>query len=228
MNCMITASIANNLLKWITLQPIQHFEIANFTWKNFSLLVEIVTALLDNTTIECFKIFGIATSTISFRGHCGCYDSGLHINVYKPDRYGVEDVIVPEGELNQDLSGFIQLFFESLLKPKVKKLRLSGHSMFKNGVIWEMLHPYSQQSHLEELDLRGNNLEVHEGIQLAEGIRSMSSLKKINLDGNGLGYAGMKAIVAAAPDSMDRIYSCLTIGKRDEISPLEQLIIPVG
>ncbi|KAH9082668.1 hypothetical protein LEN26_021251 [Aphanomyces euteiches] len=203
-HCTITRSMAKALLKWITLQPIDRFTIANFTWEDLSLQIKVATALLSNTSLQRFKIFGVEASNISFEGFCGYYDSQLSLDLYKPRRYGVETVLVPAEELNldeitRDLSGLFDPCFQSLLSQKVKNF------------VWEMLVPYLQQSHLEELDLGWNQMRDHEAILLSESIRCMKSLKKIVLEGNRLGYAGMKAIIAAAPASVNHFFICYSM-----------------
>ncbi|KAH9095360.1 hypothetical protein LEN26_017869 [Aphanomyces euteiches] len=212
-HCTITRSMANALLKWITLQPIHLLAIADFTWEDLSLRDQVATALLNNTSIQRFVICGLEASNISLEGSCGFDDSELSLNLYNPTRYGVESVIVPVEELNldeitRDLSGLVEPFFQSLLNPKVKKLRLCGYGVFVNFVIWEMLLPYLPQCHLEVLDLRWNWLIDKEAFLLADGIRLMKSLKEINLHRNRLGFAGMKAIAAAAPATVNHICIC--------------------
>ncbi|KAH9142599.1 hypothetical protein AeRB84_013339 [Aphanomyces euteiches] len=179
--------------------------------EDLSLRDQVATALLSNTSIQQFMICGIEASNISFDGYCGYYDSKVTFDFYSPRRYGVEPVLVSVDELNldeitRDLVGLVEPFFQSLLNPKVKKLELSGRGTFTDGVIWEMLIPYLQQSHLEELNLGWNQMRDHEALLLAEGIRCMKSLTKIVLEGNRLGSAGMKAIIAAVPASVSHIY----------------------
>ncbi|KAH9126656.1 hypothetical protein AeMF1_002934 [Aphanomyces euteiches] len=215
-HCTITRSIAKALLKWITLQPIDLLGIADFTWEDLSLRDQVTTALLDSTTIKHFEIFGVDASDILFKGFCRLIDSVLTLDLYNPRRYGVDTALVPVEELNldeitRDLSGLVDPCFQSLIKSKVKKLRLSGRGIFTDCVIWEMLIPYSQQSYLEELNLGWNDMRDHEAILLAEGIRCMKSLTKIVLEGNRLGYAGMKAIIEAAPASVNHIYICYSM-----------------
>ncbi|CAK4167758.1 unnamed protein product [Aphanomyces euteiches] len=214
--------MANALLKWFTLQPIHLLAIADFTWEDLSLRDQVATALLNNTSIQRFKIFGVEASNISFEGSCGFDDSELSLNLYNPTRYGVESVFVPVEELNldvitRDLSGLVEPLFQSLLNPKVKKLRLCGYGIFVNFVIWEMLLPYLPQCNLEVLDLRWNWLIDKEAFLLADGIRLMKSLKEINLHINRLGFAEMKAIVAAAPATVNHICICRSMLELTEI-----------
>ncbi|KAH9150085.1 hypothetical protein AeRB84_007017 [Aphanomyces euteiches] len=214
-HCTITVSMANDLLRWIALQPIQEFYMFEFTWEDSNLRNQVAAALLNSTSIKCFKIYGTQTPNISFNGYCGDDKSRLFLEFYTPRRRGVE-VVVPVEELNlneisQDLSGFVRPFFESLLNPKVKRLSLSGNGIFANGVIWEMLIPHLEQSHLEELNLRLNCMADHEAFCLADGIRRMKSLQKIYLDDNCLGFAGMKAMIVAAPATVTHVYICSSL-----------------
>ncbi|CAK4158392.1 unnamed protein product [Aphanomyces euteiches] len=214
--------MAKNLLKWITLQPIQDFTIGNFTWEDFSLRNQVASALLNSTTLERFWIFCNDAADISLEGRCGYHDSEMRIDFYNPRRrFDFEAGILLLQDLNldeitQDLSGLVQPFFLSLLNPKVKKLRLSGQGIFANCVIWKMAIPYLQQSYLEELDLQWNYMRDPEALLLAEGIRSMKFLEKINLTGNRLSYTGMKAIFTAAPATANHIFVFHTIDELTE------------
>ncbi|KAH9102315.1 hypothetical protein LEN26_001520 [Aphanomyces euteiches] len=220
--CTITSSMAKNLLNWVTLQPIQDFTIGNFTWEDFSLRNQVASAMLNFTTIERFWIHCCDAANTNLEWSCGYHDSTLCIDFGNPRRRfdfeaGIlllQDLILDE--VTGDLSGLVQPFFQSLLNPKVKKLRLTGYGIFANCVIWEMVIPYLQQSHLEELDLRWNYMRDPEALLLAEGIRSMRFLEKINLVDNRLSYTGLKAIFTATPATLNYIFFFRTIKELTE------------
>ncbi|KAH9126654.1 hypothetical protein AeMF1_002932 [Aphanomyces euteiches] len=147
--CSITTSMANELLKWISLQPIQEFIMADFTWEDFSLRSQVASALLNSSTVDRFMIIGNDAADVYFGAGCGYDNSVLCLEFFKPRRLGLE-VSVEELDLDQiaqDLSGLVRPFFEFLLDPKVKKLGMRRYGIFANCVIWQMLIPYLPQSH---------------------------------------------------------------------------------
>ncbi|KAH9095361.1 hypothetical protein LEN26_017870 [Aphanomyces euteiches] len=217
-HCTIATSMAKDLKQWITLQPVQYLVLGYFTWEDFSLRNQVTTAMLNTKTMRRFAICRNHTDNIAFEGGCEYNYFRLSVEFYKPRRIGVERVVVPVEELDlaqitQDLIGLVQPFFEYLLNPKVKEFHLSGRGIFANCVVWDMVVPYLQQSHLEELDLSWNCMRDHEAFRLEEGISSMKLLKRINLDGNRLSYAGMMAIVEAAPATVNHIYICFSMNQ---------------
>ncbi|CAK4751040.1 unnamed protein product [Aphanomyces euteiches] len=194
-HCTITTSMVNDLSEWIILRPIQNLVIGWYTWEDIAVRNQVAATLLKSPTVNCFAIHGNDVGDISFDGYCGRYNSRVYLDFYDPRRYrGIETVFVELEELivdhiTHDLSGLIQPFFQSLLDPKVKKLSFNGRGNLSNSVVWEMLLPTLEQSHLEELDLCSNRMTDQEAFRLADTIRSMESLKKIFLENNLLGYA---------------------------------------
>ncbi|KAH9101112.1 hypothetical protein Ae201684P_007297 [Aphanomyces euteiches] len=156
-HCTTTTSMANDLMQCINLQPVQYFVLEYFTWEDISLRNQVPTAMLNAKTMQRFGIYGSHADNVVFEGVCEYNYFRLSVEFYKPRRLGVERVVVPVEKLDlaqiaQVLIGLVQPFFEYLLNPKVKELVLNGDGIFANGVIWEMVVPYLQQSHLEELD----------------------------------------------------------------------------
>ncbi|KAH9100937.1 hypothetical protein Ae201684P_007128 [Aphanomyces euteiches] len=191
--------MASNLLQWVTLQPIQVLFLKFYTWEDLSTRDKVVATLLTCTTVNEFVISGIDAANVAFNGHCRYRESEVSSSCEELNRDAI----------TRDLSGLLRPFFQCFLNPKIKKLWMSGWDIFDKCVIWEMLLPYLQESPLRILELRWNKMNDDEAIRLTEGVRYMKSLWKINVEGNRLGFAGMKAIVAAAPASVDHvILSC--------------------
>ncbi|KAH9095358.1 hypothetical protein LEN26_017867 [Aphanomyces euteiches] len=192
--------MASNLLQWVAFQPIPVLILGFYTWEDLSMRNQVVATLLTRTTVNEFVISGNDAANVAFDGHCRYRESEVSLSCEELNRDAI----------TRDLSGLLRPFFQCFLNPKMKKLWMSGWDIFDKCVIWEMLLPYLQESHLRILELRCNEMSDNEAIRLAEGIRCMKSLWKINVEGNRLSFAGMKAIVAAAPASVDHVIISLS------------------
>ncbi|KAH9122997.1 hypothetical protein AeMF1_005912 [Aphanomyces euteiches] len=197
-NCCITASMAQDFLDWITLQPVQDVSLKNFSWATSKTRDSVVAALLSRNTLQTLEIRGgIDAFSVTFDGKFertpdqvildfswpkskSGYGAGRSVDVDDLDEFELN-------EINEDLSGFLRPFFQTLLDPKVKTFRLSGYGIFQNDIVWKMLVPFLRQSHL------------------GDGVRPLKTLRTLVLTDNCFLY-GLKYFKDAVA-SLEQIVS---------------------
>ncbi|CAK4076732.1 unnamed protein product [Aphanomyces euteiches] len=61
--------MAQDLLQWITAQPVQAISVMNFSWLSYKIREDVVVALLSNKTLQSLQILGKAHDyLVTFNG----------------------------------------------------------------------------------------------------------------------------------------------------------------
>ncbi|CAK4642245.1 unnamed protein product [Aphanomyces euteiches] len=191
--------MANNLYQWIQSQPILFCEMGQYTWETPQLRDQIASALCGKQTLIEFGIYGTHLGNVLVGGYCRRRGDVLKLKFESSS-------LLYQTEVTSDLSEYLQPFLDNLLGSKVKTLKLRGREIFGSSfIIWDLILPFLPLSHLEELDLKSNNITDRDATRLAQCICEMKNLSNINLTQNYLRFDGKMAIIKAAPRSVRKI-----------------------
>ncbi|KAH9123204.1 hypothetical protein AeMF1_005756 [Aphanomyces euteiches] len=194
-HCVITNSMATDLLKWIESQPIQRFELENFTWESKSLRQQVLTTVLEKPTLERFRLFEGSSATWIFQGFYDRKKDKFTLNFHNPYRNGAHT-------LNHgDLSDFLSLF-RRFLQIKVKKLQVKNlHAMYVQTVLTTLLH----ESPIEILEVMNGNFTMKVAIQIASVIQDHPTLQELVLGHSRLPSEGASTLLSTVPASVRKV-----------------------
>ncbi|KAG9399951.1 hypothetical protein AC1031_011417 [Aphanomyces cochlioides] len=183
-HCIIDASLATELVKWIERNPVQNLTLVNFSW-------ETPTEFVASGRVDCIAV----SSTASF-GNIG----RLPIPFDSVKFHGFLQFIQNAGDITVLVDAF-----GMAIHAKAANLHLHGlpPSTFSN--VWEMLFPLIHSSQIRAINFENSSIGDNGAIRMAQDFRQLEQLEYLCVDETGVDFEGLKALMMAAPPSVHTI-----------------------
>ncbi|KAH9099169.1 hypothetical protein LEN26_016265 [Aphanomyces euteiches] len=223
--------MVENLVQWITSQPIQGVHLTGFVCDNDDLRSALIMALFNSKSLEkltlkmyldLVPLIQLNAPNLRYLKLCCCY---LKIQELASQLLESNIEVLSLSKNYQESS--LESLFEVLPRTKMTTLYLPGCITNGNVKFWQDVVPFLQLSHLKTLNLNRNNIGNAEAIVLADGIRDHKTLQTLHLSFNNFEYDGAISLLQAASPSFKKIYLGRTWKKkctqeeRDELETLD-------
>ncbi|CAK4779402.1 unnamed protein product [Aphanomyces euteiches] len=225
--------MVENLVQWITSQPIQGVHLTGFVCENDDLRSKLILALVKSTSLEQLTLKKMNLNLVPFLIQLNAPKlrylnlNDCFLKIQEPASQLLESNIEVLSLSKNYQESSLESLFEVLPRTKMTTLYLPGCITNGNVKFWQGVVPFLQLSHLKTLNLNRNNIGNAEAIVLADGIRDHKTLQTLHLSFNNFEYDGAISLLQAASPSFKKIYLGRTWKKkctqeeRDELETLD-------
>ncbi|KAH9138304.1 hypothetical protein AeRB84_017371 [Aphanomyces euteiches] len=200
-DCTITTSMAGDLIKWISSQPIRRLELEYFTWESQNQRLEVAKVAFRTPTIEIFRI---KESLLTTEGVYNRTQNSLSLTFddLQSGRSTLYDA--PPPMIPENLNKIIELF-QPLCLSQLESLRIAGLSTKDYRSLWKKLTPFLQEAPIKVLEVEHDKFHELDAVPLTEAIRNHRTLQVLDFSKSVVETAAAKTLLTCLPQSVEKI-----------------------
>ncbi|KAG9399927.1 hypothetical protein AC1031_011392 [Aphanomyces cochlioides] len=211
-DCTITTSMAGDLIKWISSQPIRRLELEYFTWESQNQRLEVAKFAFRTPTIEIFRIKEFLLTT---EGVYNRRQNSLSLT-FDDLQSGLSSYDPPPPMIPETLDKTIELF-QPLCLSQLESLRIAGLSTKNYRSLWKKLTPFLQEAPIKVLEMEHKKFHELDAVPLTEAIRNHRTLQELNFSKSVVESAAAKTLLTCLPQSVKKISLGIRRGRCREI-----------